>query len=343
MNRKKAVFSILIIVQIVFAIVMATYGWVTNTQTPEIKETEIKVFKTTGLIMTLDGENVTDVVDLKTILASDGRSFDNFVLRQASSLSGAVGTFYTRDTTTVENITALRYIKAISTAEDVTQTYENSHYIEFKFFLETQDEDRYIFLEPERDSSGNPIVDPDIPSEYYSHNHSGKIYKSKSFITSEYQTAQANYEADTYKAIRTSITITHGSTESITDPTTIFGVIPEDEVPNSTKAYGLQKTVAVLGEGEIDNTNLTAKTQYVRLFGDFAGDPADMTTFLPISSQKNGQYNYVLSPGDRVMVTVRIWLEGGSEYCVSDRLVSNTLFKIRIQFGSIKVSAVNGG
>lgn len=295
-KKRSLVAQFLLSVELLVALVVSSFSWFDRTYNPSVDPFQLSVSSTDGLYIVLEGAELIESskIDIRTLLGD----IDIPTLVQSSSIDGI--SFTTLDTSTIDS-NANDYWDSASFI-DATP---NVHYLEFRFFLQTEDTSKDIFLSEDLNAFG------------FRH-----VTTMEDNITGDNQVGPT-------KAMRIAMSFNN-------EPPIVLG---EDE-ENETVGF---ETLVVTSSGNYINPNheregIVEYGQVVHTIDEFYLGYVDYEDdgetprgyYTDSTMSKVATPIYTLGPRVLVPVTIRIWMEGGDPDCINSSSIIDTFIEIAI-------------
>jgi len=353
--------NILITVLLFAVLVSGVFAWIYGNVSPEITG-HFKIGNMTGLNFVLDTDTKTNLINLNDAL---GITVENLNLNESSSVDGAK--FVTRDT-------EMFYMESGVTNAKEVLTFRPSE-INYVALDENNNE---VVCGDYMDISFRMLVDYAANTEgnndYYIYFLNGSLDNAV-YSTGFKKTADTSMQSNGLRALRACLRVT-GATNygpAMKDNTTvgndlehwaIFG--NESELgtgtsPYQTSAIAQTEAVGMKSTAEAEAVSedicgsytldyLTNITQWPHTFGttanvtvnsfaDNALNPAQLQNVLTGNTVPSDNYLFKLdSDNHSVEMTLRVWLEGGSDFCVNGQVVPNDAIALNLFFVAYTVS-----
>lgn len=305
--RKRNIYMFLISILWLFIMIgVSSYAWISRTWTPSITEDQISLSTTGALVISLVSDEEYNsnsakynTIDLNTLLG-DESFVDNFSFKQVSTVDGKI--FHTVD------------FSPLLTGKSPVFTNENvkERYIDVTFYLQIQESEdqslqynKYIFIHP----------DSEISDVTPGSNASKAIRIALTFN-----------DNDQYKYIlcnAASATSTKSTTAALTDA-------------NGKTLYKVDNNGAIqYDNGKPIYNSDAVSTQVAKDLYYYNGGR---------TNKENVGYDFDINSdlmliqvgsGSTTKVNLKIWLEGGDEYCVED--IAGQAIKLVLKFDSMDV------
>lgn len=294
-EKRTLVVQFLLIVELLMALVISSFSWFDNAYNPSVNPFELTVSSSSGLYIVLEGEELisSSKIDIRDLLGQT----EIPTLVQSSSKDGI--NFTTLDTSTIDS-NATDYWDS---ASFITAT-SNVHYLEFQFYLLTEDKSKDVFLSEDLSEFGFQHVTTMVDN-----------------ITGDNQIGPTS-------AMRVGISFNN-------EPPIILG----EKAENETDGF---ETLVVVSGGNYINPNyeregIVEYGQVVHTIDEYYLGYVDYDEY----EEPRGYYTdstksetatpiYTLGPNVLVPVTVRIWMEGGDPDCINSASIIDTTIEIAI-------------
>ncbi len=283
--------------QVLIILIVSSFAWFDKTYHAKVNPFEVTVGTSNGLYIVLNGDELTasSEVNMADLIQTTAIP----VLIQSSSKDGLH--FVTLDASTMDTNIANYW----STASFI-QAEANVHYLEFTFFLLTENTAKDIFLSEDLDQVGY------------------------TFVSTMSDSVTNPNEVGPVSTVRIAMSFNNGTP-------IIFGDEPENAtVGFTTKTvlrtgqyidpYALQP--GVVETGQIVHTFEEYYLGYVEY--DNHDDPIGYYT--DNTKAHNATSLYTLAANAIVPVTIRMWMEGGDVDCSSDAQILNNTINIALKF-----------
>ena len=295
-KKKTLVVQFLLTVELLMALVISSFSWFDKTYNPSVDPFQLSVSSSNGLYIVLEGEELLESskIDIKTLLGDT----EIPTLVQSSSIDGV--NFTTLDTSTIDS-NATEYW---DTASFIKAT-ANVHYLEFRFYLLTENTSKDIFLSEDLDE--------------FEFQH----------VTTMTDNITGDNQIGPTSAMRIGISFNN-------EPPIILGETAENE------SDGFE-TLVVLSDGKYINPNYereglveygqTVHTidEFYLGYVDYAADgDTELGYYTDSTKSKAATPIYTIGPNVLVPVTVRIWMEGGDPECINSTQIIDTTIDIAI-------------
>lgn len=303
MRKKNILFLTLSTLWLLFILVVTSFAWISRTWTPTISEDQISISTAGALVISLvsDDEYNSNTAKYNTVnlnkLLGDDSFVDTFSFKQVSSVDAK--TFHTVDFSPVLNKKS-----PVFTNENVKERY-----IDITFYLQiqaSQDQSlqysKYIFIHPD-----SVIEDVTAGS-----NASKAIRTALTINDGEPIILCEAGSPDSFKSTNAALTDANGKT--------LYKVDSKGAVVNDENGNPIYNTEAV--------NSVTARDLHYYHGGRTSGTGYDFT----VDSQR---MLVEVGSGSTTKVNLKVWLEGGDDYCV-ERIAGQAI-KLVIKFDSMDI------
>ena len=296
-KKRSAIIQFVLSMQVLIILVVSSFAWFDNTYHAQVNPFEVTVGTSNGLYIVLDGNELSASSEVNMAQLIQTTAIP--VLIQSSSRDGIH--FVTLDASTINTNIANYW----STASFIPAE-ANVHYLEFTFFLLTENTAKDIFLSEDLSQVGYM------------------------FVSTMTDSVTNPNEVGPVSTIRIAMSFNNGVP-------IIFG----DEAENSTVGFTTKNVLTtghnidpyaiqagVVETGQIVHTFSEYFLGYVEY--DNHDDPIGYYT--DNTKAHNAVSLYTLQANAIVPVTVRMWMEGGDIDCSSEAQILNNTINIGLKF-----------
>ena len=295
-EKRSLIIQFILIVEVLLALIISTFSWFDNVHNPSIRPFELSVTSSNGLYIVLEGEKLlaSSKINIKDLLGEN----EIPTLVQSSSKDGVK--FTTLDTSTIDS-SATDYWDSASFIDAIP----NVHYLEFRFFLLTEDTQKDIFLSE------------DLSQFAFSH------------VTTMTDNITGANQIGPTSAMRIAFSFNNEAP-----------VILGETAENDENGY---QTLVVLNGGTYINPNheregIVEYGQVVHTLDEYYLGHVEYDTdgvtplgyYTDTTKAKEATPIYTIGANVLVPVTVRIWMEGGDPDCVNSASIIDTMIEIAI-------------
>lgn len=295
-KKRSLIVQFLLTVELLLALIISSFSWFDRSYNPSVDPFQLSVSTSNGLYIVLDGEELLEAskIDIRSLLGETQIP----TLVQSSSMNGIH--FTTLDTSTIDS-NATDYWDSASFINAI----KNVHYLEFTFYLLTEDTSKDIFLSE------------DLSQFEFKH------------VTTMTDNITGDNQIGPTSAMRIGISFNNEAP-----------IILGEEAENETDGF---ETLVVVSGGNYINPNyeregiveygqvVHAIDEYYLGYVDYEEDGETPKGYYTDESKTQTVTPiYTLGPNVLVPVTVRIWMEGGDPDCVNSASIIDTTIEIAI-------------